>query len=403
MLHARSARPGLLSTLYALSAALALGACAAPQKQVTVTDYTVELQPGELGLVPLPSNLPWPDFSIGWNVRQQLLEATDYSLAYLSKPSAKQYFPYGPIDHDHMVRSLNRFRELLLTSTSGDNFLDSLKSEFEVWIARGRSNTGDVLFTGYGTPIYQGSRTRSGKFRYPLYRLPDDLVKSASGEILGRRTASGSLVPYYSAAELAANHHLDGKELIWLADPFDAYTAQVQGSAVVNLPDGEQIEIGYAGKNGHTYQSIGQILIAEGRISKAEMSLARLRSYFRENPSEVQRVLPKNPSFVFFKESPGGPYGCLGQPVTQMRSVATDKDVFPRAGIMYIEVRLPEFATNGSMVQRPKRFFALDQDRGGAIRSAGRCDIWMGLGDGAMQRAGHVLARGRMYYLFLKN
>ena len=47
-----------------------------------------------------------------------------------------------------------------------------LGARFEVWVARGRSNTGDVLFTGYGTPIYQGSRTRTAEFRYPLYKLP---------------------------------------------------------------------------------------------------------------------------------------------------------------------------------------------------------------------------------------
>ena len=332
-----------------------------------------------------------------------MADAVDASLAYLSKPSSKNYFPYGPIDHDRMVRSLERFRELLVESPSSEVFLDALRDEFEVWVARGRSNTGDVLFTGYGTPIYQGSRTRTAEFRYPLYKLPEDLVKGDGGEILGRRTASGDVVPYYTHRELVDGNHLDGQELVWLADAFDAYTAQVQGSAMIDLQDGTRLEVGYAGKNGYDYRSIGQILIDEGKIRKSELSLARLRRYFRENPSEIERVLPMNPSFVFFQETPGGPYGCLGQPVTEMRSVATDKDVFPRAGLMFVEVRLPDFDALGGMVQRPERFFAFDQDRGGAIRSAGRCDIWMGLGEDAMERAGHVLSRGRMYYLFLKD
>jgi membrane-bound lytic murein transglycosylase A len=301
-----------------------------------------------------------------------------------------------------MVRSLERFREVLRDSPSSEEFLATLRDEFEVWVARGRSNTGDVLFTGYGTPIYRGSLTRTGAYQYPLYGMPDDLVKGDGGEILGRKTASGDLVPYYTHRELLDNGHLEGKELVWLSDPFDAYTAQVQGSAMIDLPDGTRLEVGYAGKNGHDYVSIGQALIDEGTIKKSELSLARLRRHFRENPSELDRVLPMNPSFVFFQETPGGPYGCLGQPVTEMRSVATDKDVFPRAGLMFIEVRLPDFDPAGGLVQRPERFFAFDQDRGGAIRSAGRCDIWMGLGDDAMERAGHVLSRGRMYYLFLK-
>ncbi|MAW60274.1 MAG: murein transglycosylase [Planctomycetes bacterium] len=387
-----------------LGLAALLGACQSTTTQEAVLDeYTLELEPGQLGLVPLPLDTPWPDFSIGWPIREHMADAVDASLAYLSKPSSKNYFPYGPIDHDRMVRSLERFRELLVESPSSEVFLDALRDEFEVWVARGRSNTGDVLFTGYGTPIYQGSRTRTAEFRYPLYKLPEDLVKGDGGEILGRRTASGDVVPYYTHRELVDGNHLDGQELVWLADAFDAYTAQVQGSAMIDLQDGTRLEVGYAGKNGYDYRSIGQILIDEGKIRKSELSLARLRRYFRENPSEIERVLPMNPSFVFFQETPGGPYGCLGQPVTEMRSVATDKDVFPRAGLMFVEVRLPDFDALGGMVQRPERFFAFDQDRGGAIRSAGRCDIWMGLGEDAMERAGHVLSRGRMYYLFLKD
>ena len=386
----------------ALLPLLLLPACAGPKPE-TVEDYTVELAPGELGLVPLPSSVSWPDFSIGWPIRSELLKSTDYSLTYLSKPSSKGFFPYGTITHKRMVDSLERFRTLLLSSESGDTFMDSLKDEFEVWIARGRSNSGDVLFTGYGTPIFKGSKKRTSTHQYPLYSMPPDLVKGPAGEILGRKTASGQTVPYYSHAELIQNHHLDGHELVWLSDAFDAYIAQVQGSALVEFSDGSQMEVGYAGKNGHEYKSIGGVLIEEGKIKKSELSLSKLQQYFRDSPTEVRRVLPKNPSFVFFKASPGGPFGCLGQPVTAMRSVATDKDVFPRAGLLYIEVRLPDFSTSGSMVQRPHRFFAFDQDRGGAIRSAGRCDIWMGQGDEAMQRAGHVLSRGRMYYLFLKD
>jgi len=398
-----SPRPRFHRGLLAASlSALSLGACATTEPLAVVDDYTLELQPGELGLVKLPEGTPWPDFSIGWPIREKLTEAVDYSLTYLDKPSAQSYFPYGPITHDRMIRSLDRFRTVLNESSSSEDFLASLRDEFEVWVARGRSNTGDVLFTGYGTPIYEGSLEQSDKYRYPLYSLPDDLVKGPKGEILGRRGPNDELLPYYTHAELKSGNHLAGKEFVWLADPFDVYTAQVQGSAIIDLPSGEQLEIGYAGKNGHEYRSIGQILIDEGSLKKSELSLARLKRYFRENPSEVDRVLPMNPSFVFFQETTGGPYGCLGQPVTEMRSVATDKDVFPRAGLMYLEVRLPDFDPFGSLVQRPQRFFALDQDRGGAIRSAGRGDIWMGLGDEAMERAGHVLSRGRMYYLFLK-
>jgi membrane-bound lytic murein transglycosylase A len=46
--------------------------------------------------------------------------------------------------------------------------------------------------------------------------------------------------------------------------------------------------------------------------------------------------------------------------------------------------------------------FLLDQDRGGAIRSAGRCDIYMGIGQQAEQTAGYQLNPGELYYLAVK-
>jgi membrane-bound lytic murein transglycosylase A len=44
----------------------------------------------------------------------------------------------------------------------------------------------------------------------------------------------------------------------------------------------------------------------------------------------------------------------------------------------------------------------LDQDTGGAIRTAGRADIYYGVGPGAEALAGNQYAEGRLYYLFLK-
>ena len=390
-----------------VASVLLAAACAAPPAEPEgVSPYDYELGEGQVGLVPLPVGESWPDFSIGWQMRGELIEAAARSLVYLSKPSSKTFFPYGEygeITHDHMIASVTRFREVLETSTSAENFLDRLNQDFEVWVARGRSNSGDVFFTGYGTPILDGSRTRSETFQYPLYSKPDDLEKDPrTGEILGRKLPDGGYAPYWTSAELMGNGSLEGKELVWLSNPIDAYRAQEQGSAVVRLPDGALYEVGSSAKNGHEYRSSGLILVEEGKMSKSRLSLQTLRDYFAQNPTEADRVLPMNPSFVFFQESAGGPYGCLGQKVTALHSIATDKDVFPRAALAYVEVRLPDFAENGSLVQRPHRFFALDQDRGGAIRSAGRCDVYMGLGDEAMARAGQVASRGRMYYLFLK-
>jgi membrane-bound lytic murein transglycosylase A len=46
--------------------------------------------------------------------------------------------------------------------------------------------------------------------------------------------------------------------------------------------------------------------------------------------------------------------------------------------------------------------FFMDQDTGGAIRTAGRADLYLGAGDEAERVAGSTRAEGQLYYFFLK-
>ncbi|NJN92517.1 MAG: murein transglycosylase, partial [Leptolyngbyaceae cyanobacterium SL_5_14] len=57
----------------------------------------------------------------------------------------------------------------------------------------------------------------------------------------------------------------------------------------------------------------------------------------------------------------------------------------------------------GELEPRLVSRFVLDQDTGGAIRGAGRVDIFMGTGDGAGDRAGLINGTGQLYYLLLKD
>jgi membrane-bound lytic murein transglycosylase A len=46
--------------------------------------------------------------------------------------------------------------------------------------------------------------------------------------------------------------------------------------------------------------------------------------------------------------------------------------------------------------------FLFDQDTGGAIRTAGRADLYLGIGPEAEEAAGRTKIEGQLYYLFLK-
>jgi membrane-bound lytic murein transglycosylase A len=131
------------------------------------------------------------------------------------------------------------------------------------------------------------------------------------------------------------------------------------------------------------------------------MNLTKMIEYFKQRSEQIDSYVERNPRFVFFQLGRGEPRGSLNEPVTSMRSIATDKSIYPRASLAFVSTKLPRDIA-GSIQKRTYTGFALDQDTGGAIRAPGRCDVYMGIGDRAGTMAGQVYEEGRLYYLFLK-
>ena len=364
-------------------------------------EYDRPLPPGQLALRKITDPNLFPDFTQGWRDLDSLEAAVRKSLSYLAKPSSRQYFPYGDVNHDDAVKTLETFLTLLQSDVRSDEINGLVRAHFDVYESVGCDDRGTVLFTGYYTPVLDGSFQRTAQFRYPLYKIPPDLVKGPDGQTLGRREAGGRIVGYPPRTTIENSGMLRGQELVWLKDPFEVYIAHVQGSARVRLPDGQVITAGYAGNNGQEYQSIAKALIDDGKIRSDRMSLAAMIDYFRSYPGQIDKYVRRNPRYVFFQVSEGAPRGCLNEPVTAWRTIATDKSIFPRACLAFISTNLPQIE-RGVPVTRPYGNFALDQDAGGAIRAPGRCDVYMGIGDEAGQLAGQTYQEGRLYYLFLK-
>jgi membrane-bound lytic murein transglycosylase A len=363
--------------------------------------YDRPLPPGQLALRKITDPNRIPDFTSGWQDLDSLETAIRNSLSYLGKPSSQEYFPYADVNHDRAVKTLETFLDLAESDVKSDEINGLIRAHFDVYESVGCDDQGTVLFTGYYTPIFEGSFERTERFQYPLYRMPEDLVKGPDGQILGRRSPDGQITPYPSRAVIEDSDLLEGQELVWLDDPFAVYIAHVQGSAKVRLPDEELITVGYAASSGHEYQSISKMLIDDGKIPRDRISLATMIDYFKRHPDEVDKYVRQNPRFVFFQISEGTPRGSLNEPVTPWRTIATDKSIFPRACLAFISTSLPQ-PEGGAVVTRPYGGFALDQDTGGAIRAPGRCDVYMGEGDLAGQLAGQTYQEGRLYYLFLK-
>ncbi|MDD5459568.1 MAG: MltA domain-containing protein [Phycisphaerae bacterium] len=363
--------------------------------------YDRPLAPGELALRKITDPARLPNFTLACYDLSKVEYAIDRSLNYMSKPSSKQFFPYGDITHDDAVNSLKRFKELLASGQRGAQLHSAILREFDVYESVGCDDEGTVLFTGYYTPIFNGSMTQTERFRYPLYKQPDYLVKSSTGEIKGKRLADGSFVKMPPRAQLETSGELKGEELIWMEDPFEVYIAHVQGSAIIRLEDQKLVTVGYAANNGYDYQSISKKMVDDGKLTASQLSLSAMIAYFKAHQDEVARYTQLNPRFVFFEIRDGSPHGSINEPVTTLRTIATDKSVYPRACLAFFKTVLPR-DLGGTVYHDPYEGFALDQDTGGAIRAAGRCDIYMGQGDAAGNVAGQVYKEGRLYYLFLK-
>jgi membrane-bound lytic murein transglycosylase A len=281
----------------------------------------------------------------------------------------------------------------LATNEAPRLFFERHFAPFEVAPATGRG-----FLTGYFEPEIAGSLAPSDAFAAPLLARPDDLVTLVEGETppgldpslrAARQTAAG-LEPYPDRAAIE-----DGalgpaaRALVYLRDAVEVFIVQVQGSARVRLPDGAVVRLAYAGRNGHPYTSIGRILVEEGRIAPAEMSLDRLTGWLRANPVAARGIMRRNASYVFFRIAEElapaeGPIGGAGAPLTAGRSLAVDRSLWSYGLPVWLEGELPQLDGPPEPLAR----LMIAQDTGSAILGPARGDFFFGSGPEAGTRAG---------------
>ena len=292
-------------------------------------------------------------------------------------------------------------------------FFESHFIPYQVAAADGR-DTG--LITGYYEPLLAGSRTKSARYPVPLYGVPDDLLVidltalhpelkdlRLRGRVEGRR-----VIPYWPRADIEAGRAaVDGKTLVYVDDPVEAFFLQIQGSGRIRLDDGGTLRVGYADQNGHPYRSIGRVLVDRGELTLGETTLQGIRDWGRRNPDKLPALLDENPSYVFFREVPppvpgtleaeiDGPFGSLGVPLLRERAIAVDTRSIPLGTPVYLATTLP-------LSDEPLQRLTLAQDTGGAIRGAVRADFFWGFGDGAGRQAGRMRQQGRLWMLWPKD
>ncbi len=294
------------------------------------------------------------------------------------------------------------------TAPTSESIRALLREHFTPYQVTNPDGSDTGLITGYYEPLLKGSRTRSERYRYPLYTRPDDLVSIELGTIypeLASRRLRGKMngnkiTPYYSRGEIEViQSPLAGKELLWVDDIVDLFFLQIQGSGIIKLDNGDSLHVGYADQNGQPYQSIGKVLIDKGELTADKASMQGIKEWGRRNLDKLRDLLNSNPSYVFFRELPnglGGPLGALGVPIAAERSLAVDPRYVPLGAPVFLNTTFP----NSS---KPLQRLMLAQDTGGAIKGAVRADLFWGTGLEAGRQAGAMKQRdSRMWVLLPK-
>jgi len=299
-----------------------------------------------------------------------------------------------------------------LAKSSGDlndaEAREFFESNFDVRPVYAEGGVTQGLITGYYEPLLKGSWERSEEFQYPLYGVPKDLLIVDLGGIypalknlrLRGKLDGNKVVPYYDRAQLDDDQDLlQGTEILWVNSLVDVFFLHVQGSGRVQLMDGSTTAVGYAGQNGHPYQSIGKVLAEMGELEKEEVTLFTIKDWLKSNPIRLNEILSKNPSYIFFElrdARADGPIGSLNVALTPRRSIAVDRNVIPLGAPVWLQTTLP------NEKQSPLNKLMLAQDTGGAIKGHVRADVFWGRGDEAEKMAGLMKQQGELFVLLPK-
>ncbi len=345
-----------------------------------------------------------------------LEQAAVNNLEYLNRLTPDQTFKYGPHEYnrDQVIETQETLLDILKNTHDQKEIKEKIKKNFILYRAAGRAGNKEVLFTGYFEPVYDARITPDKEYKFPLYSLPEDLIKidlslfkdKYNGESIIARVEDKQVIPYYTRMEIEHQKILENKnlEIAWLKDPVDVAFLQIQGSGRLKMNDGSLLAVGYHASNGRSYKSIGKYLIDKEYMTKEEMSMQGIRSYLSGHPEIVDETLNYNPSYVFFRILERGPLGNIGVPLTPGRSIALDSRLFPKGALCFIKSEKPVENINGK-IEKWEKFsrFIINQDTGGAITGAGRADIFWGSGKYAELAAGHMKQEGELFVLIKKD
>lgn len=196
-----------------------------------------------------------------------------------------------------------------------------------------------VRMTGYYTPMIKATRKRDANHVYPMLLRPDSNIPS----------------PAAIDAGALDNSNLD---VAWLSSRKELSNAQLQGNCLVEYPDGKRQHFGFGGS-----------------------------------------VKGAGGCYVFFTPVNEQVLGSGFFPLTAGYSVAVDPRYIPLGSTLLAE--LPDLDASGNLKGYKYRIL-FAQDRGGAILTTKRMDLYCGVGQKGLAEARKINRFGRLWLILPK-
>ncbi|MGJ4752769.1 MltA domain-containing protein [Leptospira kmetyi] len=286
-----------------------------------------------------------------------------------------------------MLKSLRTLKRIL-KEKNPESFRNRFRNSFSI-LETTDPNEGKI--TAYYEVLMEGRTRPEGEFIHPILETPSDLIVKKQGDkrIVGK-SVNGNLIPYETRIELSEPSVWKRKtKAISYVKITDLHLAQLEGSAVIRIPDQDPFRITYSSDNGKEYLSPAESLRG---ICKSLIP-SDLRNCIVEFPKEVRDAILKNPRYVFFKKEPSAPRGSGGIELIPKRSVAMDPN---------IPLGIPALISFESPVLAEKNRIVFVHDRGSKIQGHGRLDYFLGTGKKAEEQAGRIQTQGRILLILPK-
>jgi membrane-bound lytic murein transglycosylase A len=253
----------------------------------------------------------------------------------------------------------------------------------------GDGGADEGLLTAYFAPEYPARTARSWPYTAPVRPKPADLPTADVG-------SNGGTQPWLDREAIEAT--AETRPLAWMK-PEDLFFLQIQGSGVLDFPDGRKLKAVYAANNGQPFVGVATAMRQQGLLAADNTSGEAIRGWLADHRGpDADAIMRLNPRYIFFTLQPWDgkeATGAAGVTLTPGRALAVDPAKHDYGALYWIDGEAPSLTGAFPAYRR----LAMALDTGSAIKGEVRADLYLGTGAAAGAEAGRVKHRLKLYRL----